>query len=410
MKACLYISSFGPGGAERQIVNLARELAGRGIRVALLHEREGAHDACYLDAIRERGVELVPLLSPEFLKAGLALSRRHAEFFANIPAPHAPRMRILFLAGAFSALRPDIVHSYLDVPNCAGGCAAVLAGVPAHLASFRNVDPATAQFAWAEETWPLYRYLIRHGRSSFEANSRQGAECYARWLDLPPESVAYCPNGLDPEVYLNAVPQRPGALRESLDIPPSAPLLLTLCRFSPEKAPETMLDIFARVRARHPDARYAIAGAGMTGDGEMGAMVRARALDGAVHLLGVRSDVAALLSCADVFLLPSRFEGFPNAVMEAMAVGLPVVGSNVGGMPDLVRHGVDGFLHEAKDAAGMAESVSQLLDDAEARGCLGENARQRVLDEFSLKKLGDRVIARYEELLAIAGADARAPA
>ncbi|MDE6734270.1 MAG: glycosyltransferase family 4 protein [Desulfovibrio sp.] len=411
MKVCLYISAIARGGAERQIRNLARELAGRGVTVTLLHEEQShVQDAQYLDAIRKGGVEVISILSPEFLKAGMPLSGRHGEFFAHIPAMRPRKMTMLFLAGALFSLRPDIVHSYLDIPNCIAGCAAVLAGVPVHLASFRSIDPATGHYPWEDAAYPLYRYLIRHGCSHFEANSRLGAELYARWLNLPPESVAYCPNGLDPQAYLRVAPGAAAALRESLGIPPAAPVLLSLGRFSPEKAPEAMLDIFARVLTRHPEARYVIAGLGMTGDEEMGAMVRERGLERAVYLLGARGDVAALLRAADIFLLPSRFEGFPNAIMEAMAAGVPVVTSNVGGIPDLVRHRKDGFLHDARDAAGMAESVSLLLEDAETRARLAESARQRILNEFSLKKLGDRVLARYEELLAHPeGTGARAP-
>ncbi|MDE6734271.1 MAG: glycosyltransferase [Desulfovibrio sp.] len=399
LKVCLYIHDFRPGGAERQIVNLAGELAGRGIEVTLLHARESAHDGYYLEGIREKGVKVILALSLEFLKSGLSLSRQHAEFFDPIPAPRPTKMEIQFLAGAFSTFRPDIVHSYLDAPNCASGCAAVLAGVPAHLASFRSLDPATGHYDWEANTHSLYRYLIRHGRTSFEANSRLGVQLYARWLDVDPRSIVYCPNGLDAEPYLKEAPGAARALRESLGIPETAPVLLSLGRFSPEKAPEAMLDIFARVLARHPEAHYVIAGSGMTGDGEMGAMVRGRGLDKSVHLLGVRSDVGDLLACADVFLLPSRVEGFPNAVMEAMAAGVPVVASDVGGIPDLVRHGEDGILHQAQDMAGMAESVSRLIEDGGTRQHLAESAQQRVRAEFSLKKLGDRVLIRYEELL-----------
>ena len=404
LKVCLHIPSFGPGGAERQIVNLALELARRGVRTVLLHEGRDVEDAYYLEMIRELGIEVISAHSPEFLKAGMPLSRRHSEFFANIPAPRPIKMAILFLAGAFARLRPDIVHSYLDLSNCTAGCAAVLADVPAHVGSFRSIDPATGHFVWEDQTYPLYRYLIAHARPNFEANSRLGARLYARWLDIDPQSIAYSPNGLDPDVYVRATPAEGLALREALGIPPSAPVVLTLGRFCVEKSPATMLATFARVHAGCPASHYLIAGGGMTDREEMGTLVRERGLTGSVHLLGVRRDVGALLASADIFLLPSRIEGFPNAVMEAMAAGLPVVASNVGGIPDLVRHGEEGFLHEWDDADGMAQSVLTLWDDAKMRASFGASARQRILDEFSLRKLGDRVLARYEKLLEQAGA------
>lgn len=400
LNVCLYISSLGPGGAERQIVNLAGELARRGVHVMLLLAQKNLRSAYFLEDIEKTGIELINVFSPDYLKEGMRLSRLHEDFFKNIPAPGTAKMGILYLAGAFSRLGPDIVHSYLDMHNCTAGCAAVLADIPVHLASFRNLDPQTCQNGMSELTYPVYRYLLAHGRTRFEANSRAGAEHYARWLNIPPQTIAYTPNGLDTAAY-PASPPHPGeALRAELGVPPGAPSVLTCSRFVWGKAPESMLDIFARILAVRPDCHYLIAGSGMAEDGEMGGSVRERGLGDRVHLLGVRSDVGALLSCADVFLLPSRVEGFPNAVMEAMAAGLPVVASAVGGIPDLVRHGQDGFLHEASDMDGMAQSVVRLLEDAALRERLGEAARQRILEEFSLQKLGDRVLQKYEELLA----------
>ena len=423
LKVCLYISAFPPGGAERQIVNLARELAARGLNVVLLHAQKDISRAYYLETLAGSGVEIIFAGTPAFLQAGIRLSRKHAHFYANIPAPGALKMGLLYLAGALSLIRPDILHTYLDIPNCTGGCAAVLAGVP-HLASFRNVDPQTGGFVFpegflpalfarnsdqktaipglAELTLPLYRYLLATASPRFEANSTIGARHYARWLDIPPERIAYTPNGIDPASQATAAAIGSPETRKELGIPAGAPILLTLARFVPYKAPDAMLDIFARIHRVRPDARYIIAGMGMTKDDEMGAMVRARGLGDAVQLLGACDDVAPLLGCADVFLLPSRFEGFPNAIMEAMAAGVPVVASHVGAIPDLVRQGEDGFLHAPEDTEGMAESALRLLSDRSLQQQFGRAARRRVLDEFSLEKLGDRAISQYE---ALAGRD-----
>lgn len=401
MKVCLYISAFSPGGAERQIVNLAGELSRRGVQLILLHAQNDRRQACYLDGLRDTDVEIVNAFTPDFLKEGMRLSRKHQDFYQGIPASGPQRMGVLYLAGAFSRLRPDVVHSYLDIHNCMAGCAAVLADVPAHLASFRHVDPETCQNGMmAELTYPIYRYLLARSNTRFEANSRNGAAHYARWLDIDPDTIAYCPNGLNPDTCVTGSPQAAQKIRQALDISPAAPVLLNLARFCRLKAPDTMLEVFARTLAVRPDCHYLIAGSGMSHEEEMGAMILERGLEGHVHLLGVQRDVASLLAAADIFFLPSRLEGFPNALMEAMAAGLPIVASNVGGIPDLVRHGQDGFLHEATDVEGMAKSVQRLVDDAGLRAELGHNGRQRVMEEFSLQKLGDRVLAQYQSLLA----------
>ena len=399
-KVCLYISAIGPGGAERQIVNLARELAGRGISVALLHAQKDMAHAHYLASLRDTSVEFTNILSPDNLKEGIRLSRQQTDFFRGIPAPGPLRMATLYLAGALARLRPEVVHSYLDVPNCMAACAAHLAHVPVHLASFRSVDPQTRRLPEAALLLRLYRYLLETVQPHLEANSRFGVRSYARWLGIAPDGIAYTPNGLAPAALRPPAAGAASEVRRQLRLPAGAPVLVSLSRFIPEKSPEIMLDIFARVHAARPDARFLLAGEGMTENEEMGILTRERGLAGAVHLLGVRSDGDALLGCADVFLLPSRFEGFPNAVMEAMAKGLPVVASDAGGIPDLVRHGQDGFLHAADDVEGMAESVLALLNDAALRTRFGASARERIASEFTLRRLGDRVLARYEELLA----------
>ena len=400
LKVCLYIAAFNAGGAERQLVNLAGELAGRGVQVTLLHAQKDIQADWYLDAIRGKGVELINVVRPDFLRQGILLSKQQADFYASIPAPPSLRLGSLYLAGAFSLLKPDVVHSYLDLTNCIAGCAAVLAGVPAHLASFCSLDPVTLRSVEAELALPLYQYLLAHAHPHFEACSRAGVTHYARWLDISPEAIAYSPNGIDPTVYLPAAPDAGEAIRQELGIPSGAPVLLSLSRFIWAKAPETQLEIFRRVLAVRPDCHFLIAGRGMAEDEEMGNLLRTCGPDTHVHLLGVRSDVPALFASADIFLLPSRVEGFPISIMEAMALGVPVVASNVGGIPDLVRHGKDGFLHDAADVDGMAQSVLRLMADADLRARFGEAGRDRIAREFSLQKLGDRALARYGELLA----------
>lgn len=399
MKVCLFIQDLCPGGAERQIVNLARELACRDLQVILLHTQKTLQATHYLNDLETQRVEVISALSPEYLKEGVRLSRLHEDFFRNIPAPRNLRMMTLHLAGAFSLLKPHIVHSYLDTPNCTGGCAAVLADVPVHLASFHSYSPATGHYPWEALTYPLYRYLILHARPHFEACSRAAVQDYAQWLDIAPEAIAYAPNGLDPTAYLMPTPGARQTFREAHGIAPDAPVILTLSRFAPYKSPESIVDIYTRVHAQRPDCHFLIAGSGMAEDEGMGELVREHGLDTNMHLLGVQSDVASLFASADIFLLPSRIESFPISIMEAMAMELPVVASRAGGIPDLVRHGVDGLLHDAADLAGMAQSVVTLVDDAALRTRLGRAGKQWVLEEFSLKKMGDRALIRYEELL-----------
>ena len=114
-----------------------------------------------------------------------------------------------------------------------------------------------------------------------------------------------------------------------------------------------------------------------------------------MFLLGRRENVFDYLLCSDVFLLTSAYEGMPNAVMEAMLAGLPVVATCVGGVPDLIEEGVHGYLHEVGDIAGMAGSLERLLKDPVLRRQMGNAGRERILSGFTVNHLADRVTRDY---------------
>jgi glycosyltransferase involved in cell wall biosynthesis len=113
-----------------------------------------------------------------------------------------------------------------------------------------------------------------------------------------------------------------------------------------------------------------------------------------VHLLGHRDDVADLLAAADLFAMPSLFEGLPLAVLEAMFAGTPVVASAVGGIPEAVRDGLEGRLVPAGAVGPLSEVLAELLSDADRRAALGKAARQRAESEFTISHMADA----YERL------------
>jgi glycosyltransferase involved in cell wall biosynthesis len=125
-----------------------------------------------------------------------------------------------------------------------------------------------------------------------------------------------------------------------------------------------------------------------------------RGLDDVVHFLGEQDQVLPLLSIADVFLLPSAQESFGLAALEAMACGVPVVASNVGGLPEVIDHGRSGFLHPPDDLDGMARSAVSLLTDARLHGQVAAEALGKVRREFCEEKIVPLYEGFYEEVLA----------
>jgi len=120
----------------------------------------------------------------------------------------------------------------------------------------------------------------------------------------------------------------------------------------------------------------------------------------AMLLLGRREDAFSILKASDVFLLTSAYEGMPNVIMEAMFAGIPVVATRVGGVLDLIQDGVQGFLHDVGDVDGMAASLAKILSDPELGRRMGRACRERILAEFTVAHLADRVTKAYSEQLA----------
>ncbi|MFQ5350273.1 MAG: glycosyltransferase family 4 protein [Thermoanaerobaculia bacterium] len=185
-----------------------------------------------------------------------------------------------------------------------------------------------------------------------------------------------------------------------LALPPAPPAgpgveVLYAGRLRTRKAVAVLVEAFARVHQRAPGARLRL-----LGDGEqrpaLEEQVRRLELSDVVRFEGAvpHGRMPELYAAADIFCLPSLYEGFPLAILEAMAAGLPVVATRVAGNPEAVDDGVHGRLVEAEDAAGLAAALLDLIADEESRHRMGRQARQRIEEEFSIERIG----AAYREL------------
>jgi glycosyltransferase involved in cell wall biosynthesis len=169
--------------------------------------------------------------------------------------------------------------------------------------------------------------------------------------------------------------------------------VVTVANLRPEKSHETLIAAAASLADSHPELRYQIVGDGPR-RGELEALAVARGVADRVQFLGHREDVPAILAAADAFVLPSRSEAFPNGAIEAMAAGLPVIASAVGGLVDLIDHGRTGLLTAPGDSASLASALQYLIDDRERAMAIGRAARAEVQRRYSF----DRMIAAFEDL------------
>lgn len=178
---------------------------------------------------------------------------------------------------------------------------------------------------------------------------------------------------------------------------PETKLVIHVSNFRPVKRAEAVIDIFDRIRQRVP-SRLLLVGDGPDLD-KAGRRARELGLADAVEQLGEQEEVVPLLSVSDLFLLPSERESFGLAALEAMACQVPVVASRVGGLPEIIDHGVTGFLHPPDDIDAMAASAVAMLTDPASHRVVSEAALAAVLQRFCANEIVPRYEAFYQEVI-----------
>lgn len=207
--------------------------------------------------------------------------------------------------------------------------------------------------------------------------------------------VAVLHNGIDTREW-----RRDGArqvLREELGIPPGSFIVGTVARITPEKDLPTFYRVAEVVAAQMPGVTFVVVGDGYGNElARARDDVRTRGLDRSICFTGHRNDLPDVYASFDVFLMTSVTEGLPNTLLEAMALGVPSVSTAVGGIPELLTHGTDGFLAPAGDVEGLARHVVSLLHDTGLRQRCGAMCRERIVERFSF----DRRVRMMEDYYA----------
>ena len=194
------------------------------------------------------------------------------------------------------------------------------------------------------------------------------------------EDITVIPNGVDAAAFSARTPR--STLRR----------IVTVANLRPEKAHDVLMDAAAIVLERYPDAEFWCVGGGVL-SGVVPAEARRRGLD-RMKFFGHREDVPSILADADIYALPSRSEAMPNGVIEAMAAGLPIVATAVGGIPELVTDGEHGRLVRPDDAPALAAALMDVMEDPARAAAYGDAARRKIEERFSL----DRMVNAFEQL------------
>jgi glycosyltransferase involved in cell wall biosynthesis len=225
--------------------------------------------------------------------------------------------------------------------------------------------------------------------------SRLAAERYVAIGAVPARLLEILPNAVDTDRF-RPIPEARAAIRRELRLGDEF-VWLAVGRFEEAKDYPTMIAAFARLAADRPTSRLLLVGKGSLRP-EVEQLVRAAGLDERVRFLGVRRDVPELMSAADGYLLSSAWEGMPVVLLEAAAVGLPIVATRVGGVAEVVEDGTTGFLVPPGDPAALAEAMDRIETLApEARVAMGTCGRALVEEQYGTSRVMEMWDRLYSE-------------
>jgi L-malate glycosyltransferase len=239
------------------------------------------------------------------------------------------------------------------------------------------------------------RILFSRLAAAVNAVSGFSAESLRKVDGFTVQPIEVIENGIELERYEVHVDRR--MLRERLGLDPERTYIANVARLHPIKDQAMLLRAFAEVAAARPEVDLLLIGDGAL-RGELGRLAEDLVVAERVRFLGVRSDVAELLSAVDIFALTSICEAASLTLLEAMASALPVVATAVGGTPEIVRDGLDGVLVPRGDAHATASALLRLLDDPATASTMGASARERVRARYQLSRTIDAYMDLYRQL------------
>jgi L-malate glycosyltransferase len=306
------------------------------------------------------------------------------------PAAIGPMLQLSrFMRGE----RIDIVHNYLLRANLVGTLAARAARVPLVLTSKRGCHERSGlELASARLSNRLADCVTTNANAVREfVHDREGC---------PLDKMVVIPSGIDTDRF---TPLPAGDYRSRLGLRPEQRVVGIVTRMRVRKGVEEFLRAMATVRQQIPTATAIVVGE-VELDPSLSALVRELGLQDHLHLLGRRSDVAEVLSAMDVFVLSSHDEGMSNAILEAMAMQIPVVATDVGGTGEVVQPGRTGLLVPPKDPTALAQAITQILTvPPESATAMGRRGREVVIERFSAHSMVRQMEDLYAHLLEARG-------
>jgi glycosyltransferase involved in cell wall biosynthesis len=360
---CYIIGQLGVGGAEKQLVQLILHIDSDRFRARVISLGGGPTDSPFVAVLRSAGIPVH------------VLPYRHRRDLMTIPR----------LWRSLAARPPDVVHCFLTSANIYGTIAARLAGISAVVISERSVGNNLG--GWSRAVYPLaYRLSAKT-----VTNTRKNLELIASCHHVPLTKLTAIPNGC-------ALPNGDGdqirfRIRTELGLGVDDFVVGSVTHLTMEKEVSTFLLAARELVRTGCRARFVV-----VGDGRLRDAVKAQAAANpetrSVIFTGYRPDGPLVMRSFDCFVLPSKVEGMPNALMEAMSIGLPCIASDVGGIPELIRDGVHGLLVQPGDYQALADRIRRLKESTAMRVALGTQAASRIANDFTVEGM----VRAYQDL------------
>jgi sugar transferase (PEP-CTERM/EpsH1 system associated) len=286
---------------------------------------------------------------------------------------------------------PTILHTWMFHANFAGRIVGRLARVPIVVTSRRNVNIGGTLREF------LNRWTARLADRVI-AVCEMARQAEIERARVSPDKVVTIHNGVDTREFVALDARAATRARRAFGIPAGAPLVGAAGRLHRQKGFADLITALAQVRERFPAVRLLLVGDGEL-RGDLEAHAQALGLSEVVVFAGLRTDIPEILAGLDLFALPSLWEGLPNVVLEAMAAGLPVAATAVGGTPEIVVDGVTGILVPPQDPEVLAQAITRLLGDPGLRHRMGQAGQERVAQRFTVERMVEQTERLYERLL-----------
>ena len=362
------------GGTEHHLVRILPGLKAAGLNPSVYTI---THRGALAPRLEAQGI---PVIAPPLAVLARRLPRRLRRL-AILPVS-APFLLSVLLCG-----RPGAAHFFLPAAYLIGGLLSLAAPVRVRVISRRSLN----EYQLRHPVLARVERLLHPRMSAVLGNSR-AVIAQLRDEGVPERRLGLIPNGIDGRPFAELPPRH--TLRADLGLPDTALIIAKVANLIPYKGHADLLHALAGITGKLPAGWVVLLVGSGREEAALRRLVAALDLESHVRFLGRRDDVHRVLGAADIGVLCSHEEGFPNSVLEGMAAGLPMVVTDVGGNPEAVVDGETGIVVGARDPDALAGAIRTLADDPGKRRSMGEAGRRRVEAHFSL----DACVARYRAL------------